>query len=233
MPIFGDRKPGRTSPENEPSDLMVSRLPRHSAESDHETPSPPVAEATEQTSGYAQLGEHVGAVLEATKEAAEKMRLQAAEAARQIRADADLKARVTVEEAQKKARQVEAGAALLEAEATERSTKISKEADAYAGTTREAADAQATAVLDRAQRQASERVRATQARLQTLDEHVAATEQRLRQRAAWMRDYASSLEDLVSGSVPSEKQEPAARQTERRSLTDDLTRSVAGQRLSK
>ena len=212
--------------ESEPSDqveaesetsgnVMVSRLSRYSTESAHLTPAPPMVEveveaeapvqpeATEQTSDYVELGEHVGAVLEAAKEAAEKMRRQAAEGARQTRADADQKARLIVEEAQKQATHVQAGAALLEAEAKERSTKTDKEAEAYAVATREAADAQAAAVLDRAERQASERVRATEARLHTLDEGVVGTEKRLRQLIAWMRDCVSSLEELVDGPVTS------------------------------
>ena len=238
-----ESEPGDQVEAESSDNVMVSRLSRYSTESAHLTPAPPMVEAevevqpaaqtegTEPTSDYAELGEHVGAVLEAAKEAAERMRLQAAEAARQTRADADLNARVIVEEAQKQATKLEAGAAILEAEAKERSTKIDKEAEAYAVATREAADAQVASVLDRAERQASDRVRATEARLNTLDEGVAGTEKRLRQLIAWMRDCVSNLEELVDGPLASGQEEPP-RQVERASLTDDLSPSVAAQRVS-
>ena len=67
MPKFGDRKAGRKLPENEHNDpLMVSRLSRYMADDNDETTAAPVAETIEQTD-YAQLGEHVGAVLEAAR----------------------------------------------------------------------------------------------------------------------------------------------------------------------
>ena len=162
------------------------------------------------------------------------MRLQATDTARQIRADAELQARAALEEARERAKRVEGDAAVLEAEAKTQSAKIRGEAEAYAGTTREAADTEAAGVLDRAERQASERVRTTQARLHTLDENVAGSERRLRELAGRLRELASSLDDLVSDSGPSEEPEPkpATNEQERVSLTGVLTQSVAERRSS-
>lgn len=231
MAMFGDRKAEPTTPNSEPSDhQMASRLSRYTGVDNHETPA--AAEAIELASDYAQLGEHVGAVLEAATEAATKMRLEAAELARQTRTDAEHQARAALGEAQKQAKQVEADAALLDSEARKQSTGIRKEAEAYADTTRAAADTEAAAVVNRAEREASEKVRATQARLHSLDEKVAATEQRLRQLVGRLRELASSLDVLVSDSAPSEEPEGAASEKEQGSLTDALTQSVAEHKLS-
>lgn len=234
MPMFGDRKPGRTTPESERLDHPVaSRISTYKAGDVDEVPSAPVTEPIEQTSDYAQLGEHVSAILEAAEVASKKMKLQATEAARKMRVDGEHQARVALEEAKKQARQIEAEAALLEAEAEKQSTKIRKEAETYAGTTRETADKEAAEVMDRAQRQASDRIRATRARLQTLDENVAATELRLRQLVGKLRELASSLDDLVSDSaLPDEPEtEPVGDQEAQGSLTDALTQSVAESQL--
>jgi predicted nuclease with TOPRIM domain len=180
------------------------------------------AAAQESAVDYAKVGEHVGTVLEAAKAAAEKMRLEATNDARQIRADAQLQARVGVEESQKKVERADAEATRLYAEAKQRSDDVREEADAYATSTREAAEAEAVVILADATQQASDEVDAAQKRQRTLDRNIAATENRLRQLVGGVRELASGLEELVpSASLP--QQAPISEVT-------DLTQAAAERR---
>ncbi len=154
---------------------------------------------------YAKVGEHVGTVLEAAKAAAEKMLIDASRDARQIRADAQLQAKVALEESQKQVERADAEAARLYADAKQRSDETRDEADTYAASTRQSADAEVAAILQNAEMQALDRVDAAQRRQRTLDRNIAATENRLRQLVGGVRELASGLEELVPAeSMPDE-----------------------------
>jgi F0F1-type ATP synthase membrane subunit b/b' len=153
---------------------------------------------------YAKVGEHVGTVLEAAKAAAEKMLIDASRDARQIRADAQLQAKVGLEESQTKVERADAEAARLYADAKQRSDEARDEADAYAASTRQAAEADVAAILQDAEMQALDRVDAAQRRQRTLDRNIAATEQRLRQLVGGVRELASGLEELVPPEISQE-----------------------------
>jgi hypothetical protein len=164
---------------------------------------------------YAKVGEHVGTVLEAAKAAAEKMLIDASRDARQIRADAQLQAKVGLEESQTKVERADAEAARLYADAKRRSDEARDEAEAYAESTRQAADAEVAAILQDAEMQALDRVDAAQRRQRTLDRNIAATEKRLRQLVGGVRELASGLEELVP---PEMSHESAAAESDDLSL---------------
>jgi hypothetical protein len=157
-----------------------------------------VAAAPEQAVvDYAQIGEHVGTVLEAAKAAAEKIMQQAALDAKQIRSDAQLQVRVSLEEAQKQAERADVEATRLVADAKRHSDKVREEADAYAAGAREAAGAEAAVLIGNAERQATDGVHVAQRHKRTLDRKIEATEERVRQLVCGVRELASSLEELI------------------------------------
>jgi hypothetical protein len=165
---------------------------------------------------YAKVGEHVGTVLEAAKAAAEKMLIDASRDARQIRADAQLQAKVALEESQKKVERADAEAARLFADAKQQSDETRDEAETYAASTRQSADAEVAAILQNAEMQALDRVDAAQRRQRTLDRNIAATENRLRHLVGGVRELASGLEELVPAESTSD--EPRAAESDDLSL---------------
>jgi type IV secretory pathway VirB10-like protein len=130
-------------------------------------------EAGEQ--GFAELGQHVGAVLATAREAAERILGEAREKAAQIE----------VETAEKRS------AAFAAAE------DVRTRADAYAERKRQEADEAATQVIARAEGQARDVARAAEERQQELEANVERTEERLRKLVANMREVADRLEAFV------------------------------------
>lgn len=230
MPKFGDRKPSRTAPEHEPGEnQLFARVSKYSSEP---KAAAPVGEI-ELTPDYAHLGEHVGAVLEAAKEAADRMKRQAEEVAQGIRAHAEQQSSVALDNARKQAKRLEDDAVQLEESAREQSARIRQDAEAYASSARETADAEATKVREQAEQHASARVRATEVHLKSLDKQVTGTEQRLGQLAERLRELASSLDDLVGGSTPKEGNARGSDGSEERgSLEETLAQSVSDHRLA-
>jgi len=227
MPKFADRRSGRATPDESSADQgIVSRISSFKRDE-----SALASDGSSVSPDYTQLGEHVGVVLEAAKDAAARMKHEALEDAERIRAEADETATTAVADARKQAKQIEAAAAQLETTARESADRIRGEADAYAGTTRRAAEAEADAILDRAKQHASERIRETEAHLQSLGDQVASTEQRLRQLVDRLRDLASSLDDLVAGpNLAVQAGGARDEDDERTSLAETLTESVSGRR---
>ncbi len=146
---------------------------------------------------FAQVGEQVAMVLEAAKEAAEKMRLEARAEAQRIRTSSQREARDAVETAKAAAERADAEAASARAEAEQQTKELREEADAYASNTREAADEKAAALLAQAEKRAAAREITFQERRRSLDEGVVRTEERLRQLVAGLKELAAGLEELV------------------------------------
>ena len=119
MPKFGDRKPARPEPEREQRDeRLFARVSTYTGQ-------PQTASLAEinLTPDFAQLGEHVGAVLESAKDAADQIKRQAEEAAETIRAQAEHESSSVLDNARKQARRLEEEAAQLEESSREQSTQ--------------------------------------------------------------------------------------------------------------
>jgi hypothetical protein len=183
----------------------------------------PVAPAGEPPVDYAQIGEHVAAVLEAAKEAAEKMRLDAYTEAQKLRAAMKEQGHAALETAKATADRAEAHAASVSADAERQSREVREQADEYAKDRRKVADSEAAAVLARAEKQASVAERTFQERQLSLDESVIRTENRLRELVAGLHELASGLEQLAG---PGDHGANGDR--DNGSLVDDLTRSASG-----
>jgi hypothetical protein len=134
-------------------------------------------EAGEQ--GFAELGQHVAAVLAAAREAAEK------------------EAAAVLEQARTQAAEIEAETAEKRSAAFAAAEDVRTRADAYAEKKRQEADEAAREVLARAEQQARELSRAAEERRQELDANVERTEERLRKLVAGLRGLADRLDVLV------------------------------------
>ncbi len=147
---------------------------------------------------FAQIGEQVAIVLEAARQAAEKIRVEADAEAQRIRTASEEQARVALEKAKTTVERADAQAATVRADTEQQSKEVREQADEYASETRQAADVKAAAVLARAEKQASTQERTLQDRRRSLDEGVVRTEERLKQLSAGLHELAGGLEELVA-----------------------------------
>jgi vacuolar-type H+-ATPase subunit E/Vma4 len=125
--------------------------------------------------GFAELGQHVAAILATAREAAEKIEGEARQEAERILA-----------EAREKAAQLEADTAEKRSAAFAAAEDVRTRADAYADKKREEANAQA-----------QDAARAALERQQELHADIERTEERLRKLVANMREVADRLDALV------------------------------------
>jgi hypothetical protein len=175
---------------------------------------------------YAQVGGHVAAVLEAAKEAAEKMRLEAHTEAQKLRSAMKEQAREALEKAKATAERADAHAASVTVDAERQSKEVREQADEYASDRRKAADSEAAAVLARAEKQASVCERTFQERQLSLDQSVIRTEKRLRELVGGLHELASGLEELAGPDDQGANGNSG-------SLVDVLTRSASGSHSSR
>jgi hypothetical protein len=230
MPKFGR---GRSAQQNKgasgdakraaPDAPADARLPK----GNRARPATPVAPAGEPPVDYAQVGGHVAAVLEAAKEAAEKMRLEAYTEAQKLRAAMKEQAREALEKSKATAERADAHAASVSADAERQSKEVREQADEYAKDRRKAADSAAAAVLARAEKQASVTERTFQERQLALDESVIRTEKRLRELVGGLVELASGLEELAG------PDDHRVANEDNGSLVDVLTRSASGSHSSR
>jgi type IV secretory pathway VirB10-like protein len=125
--------------------------------------------------GFAELGQHVAAVLATAREAAERI----------------------LGEAREKAAEIEAETAEKRSAAFAAAEDVQTRADAYAERKRQEADEAAAQVIARAEGQARDVARAAEERQQELEANIERTEERLRKLVANMREVADRLEAFV------------------------------------
>jgi F0F1-type ATP synthase membrane subunit b/b' len=217
---FVDRVRGRVPPEEREAELMrdpalpspvLSHIAGYTgaeAEAEDETQDDGrealVAndEPVQGANDYAELGEHVAAVLETATSAAAKIGEDARAEARKLAERTKEQAAEVIETARQEADKVSAEARQLRAEAEQESRELRQRVNDDLAEKRQEAETQASAILTRAKREASEHTRAAQERRGALDQNVALTEKRLRQLVGGLRDLAGRLEELLGGQAP-------------------------------
>jgi F0F1-type ATP synthase membrane subunit b/b' len=219
VPKFVGRMGGRTPPEGRVDEAGTGRAAHARADTrsaghrtrDGEEPEDSTLGATplavdENAGGlitdYGKLGEHVTAVLEAARTAAEKMKDEARDEARRLVVRTRKEATETVDAARNEAARVSAETAQLRADAEKETRETRHLADAYVAEKRGEADAEASAIVTRAKREATEQLQAAQKRQGALDTNVALTEERLSQLVGGLRDLAVRLEELLREERP-------------------------------
>jgi cell division septum initiation protein DivIVA len=169
---------------------------------------------------FDELGQHVASVLEAAREAAERIVAEARAEATRVQERSQKEAEAAVAEARRKAGEVDAEASQTHSEAKRVARDLRARADEYAEEKRQEADEAAAEILARAERVARERTAAAEERQRALDENVERTEDRLRQLVGGLRDLAGRLDVLASSGDGAEPDADAA-------LDEELTRSAA------
>jgi colicin import membrane protein len=211
--VEAERGPEVSSPVNRVADYTGEPVSTSSAP---EAPEPGVS--------FGELGQHVGAVLEAAREAAERMLAEARSEATGIQERSQKEAETALAEARRKAGELEAEASQTRSEAKREARELRARAEEYAEEKRQEADEAAAQVVARAERAARERAAAAEERQRALDEHVERTEERLRQLAGGLRDLAGRLDVLVGSDRPRpEEPQPV-------SLDEELRPSAAAAR---
>lgn len=155
---------------------------------------------------YSQVGEHIGTVLAAAREAAETMKAQAEKEVEQLRLDANQQARQLLHKAREQTER-----------ATVEAAAVRERAEEYAARAREAAEETAADAIARAERAAAAKDAEMMDRQALLEENVEATEARLAQLARGLRELAATLEDLAA--QPGSPDESSSRNTTPAPLT--------------
>jgi hypothetical protein len=155
---------------------------------------------------YAELGEHVANILEATNEAAAKILQEAQNDAERIAEATRSEVLATLGSANREADRLLGEAEQRRAEADEAARATRQAADGYGEQQRREAHAQAARIIAGADQEAARRADETAERYQTLKDHVVRTEERLEHLVAGLRDLAGRLDDVLhSGDVGDER----------------------------
>ena len=208
------------APAEQEEDAVGRRVTSYMGAAQDRPPDADQSSASREAADFDSIGEHLGSVLNAAKDAAARIRKEAQEEADRIREQAHRESSAGAEAVRKDAEATRAQALELRSDAEEWARQARTASEVDAADRRAEAQAEARRIVAEAERQAASVGKHAQRRQQALKMDISLAEDRLRQLATGLHEVAGRLDELLA--TPLEQPVDDGPDAEESSIVEDL-----------